>query len=186
MKSLFPTHPKLRGEWAEWQFIARALALGFRVAKPLGDCCRYDVVIDNPTGFHRVQIKSTIVREHGSYRCVCYSSAGYHSYSPHDFDFFAAYVIPEDVWFIIPASAIAASTLTLDPNLRHPRNRYRPYREAWHLLRRPSLLTIHASADPLSDCPITRFSNDSIGSAPALVWFDPTVPPWIDVKGGPS
>lgn len=158
MKKNFPDHPKLRGEWAEWQFIARAFSLGFRVAKPLGDSCRYDVLIDNPTGFHRVQVKSTIVRERDAYRCVYYSSAGYHSYSPRDFDFLAAYVIPEDVWFIIPAGAITTSTITLDPLRRYPGNRFRRYREAWRLLLRPSRLTIHAAADE---------------SSSSFVWLEP-------------
>jgi len=155
----YPPHPKLRGEWAEWQFIARAFAQGFRVAKPLGDCCRYDVLIDNPTGFHRVQIKSTTARDGSSYRCVYFSSAGYHSYSPKDFDFLAAYVIPENVWFIIPSSAISTSTVTLDPLGRNPRNRFRRYREAWPLLREPGRLTVHAAAE--------RFRP------PSFVWVEP-------------
>lgn len=150
----YPRHPKLRGEWAEWQFIARAFALGFRVARPLGDNCRYDLLIDNPTGFHRVQVKSTTVHEPNSsfFRCIYFSSAAYRSYSPADFDFLAAYVVPYDVWFIIPSSAISTFTVTLDPLRLNPRNRYRRYREAWPLLRRPSTLTLHAAADssPLS------------------------------------
>lgn len=161
----FPSHRKLRGEWAEWQFIARAFAQGFRVAKPLGDCCRYDVLIDNPTGFHRVQIKSTTRLVGPSYKCLCMSSvAGNRIYSEDDFDFVAAYVVQADCWFIIPVMAltkkhaVTRGMLSLDPLGRCPRNRFHPYREAWHLLREPGRLTVHAAAE--------RFP-------PSFVWVKP-------------
>ena len=143
----FPSHPKLRGEWAELQFMARAAALGFRIAKPISDCYRWDLIVEHHLGFHRVQVKSTIVRDGDSYRCVYYSSAKYHDYSPDDFDFLAAYIIPEDVWYIIPSSAISTSSITLDPAGHHPSNKYAPYREAWDLLRQPGRFDIKACAD---------------------------------------
>lgn len=142
-----PRHPKLRGEWAELQFMARAAGLGFRIAKPFGDCCRYDFILEHQGGFHRVQVKSTIVRDHGSYRCVYYSSAAFRRYTPDDFDFLAAYVIPEDVWYIIPSAVIATTSITLDPGHNHPGNKYHPYQEAWHLLRQPGTFDISACAD---------------------------------------
>lgn len=36
---------KHRGELAELAFMRRAAALGFAVAKPWGDCDRYDVIV---------------------------------------------------------------------------------------------------------------------------------------------
>jgi hypothetical protein len=55
-------------------------------------------------------------------------------------DFFAAYVIPEDVWYLIPAAVLLRGTqkkaLTLLPaKPKHPeRYKCECYREAWVLL----------------------------------------------------
>ncbi len=163
MKPSYPKHPKLRGEWAQWQFIARAFSKGIRVALPLGDCCHYDVLVDNPTGFHRVQVKSTTFRDRSSYYCNCHSALR-RPYTPQQIDFVAAYVIPEDLWYIIPAEAATVRYMRLDPSGKSKRNRFHRYREAWELLRQPSRLTIHASAE----------------EAPALLWFDPLGLPAIE------
>jgi hypothetical protein len=53
---------------------------------------------------------------------------------PSQIDFVAAYVVPEDSWFIIPAAEIRGKTLFLPPKKRAARSRYGKYREAWHLL----------------------------------------------------
>jgi hypothetical protein len=60
---------KLRGEWAELCFMAAAANHGFRVAKPFGECGRYDTVIERNGVFLRIQVKSTIHRQDGSYIC---------------------------------------------------------------------------------------------------------------------
>jgi PD-(D/E)XK endonuclease len=49
---------KQRGEMAEAAFLAKAAALGFRVAKPWGESSRYDLVVDNGKRLIRVQVKS--------------------------------------------------------------------------------------------------------------------------------
>jgi len=55
-------------------------------------------------------------------------------------DFFAAYIVPEDVWYIIPAAVVLKTKscdLMLCPvkPLRRNRYWYERYREAWKLLR---------------------------------------------------
>src|SRR5437763_15198482 len=49
---------KHRGELAELAFMRRAAALGFAVAKPWGDCDRYDVIVRLGKVFWSVQIKT--------------------------------------------------------------------------------------------------------------------------------
>ncbi|HVP41788.1 MAG TPA: group I intron-associated PD-(D/E)XK endonuclease [Terriglobales bacterium] len=161
-----PSHPKLRGEWAELQFMARAAAQGFRIAKPISDCYRWDLIVEHELGFHRVQVKSTTVKENGSYRCVYFSSAKYHDYSPEDFDFLAAYVVPEDVWYIIPSKEIETSSVTLDVAGRHPGNKYAKYKEAWHLLKRPGRFDIQACADVEYQVPSTQYQAESVAHSP--------------------
>ncbi len=163
-KSKYPSHPKLRGEWAELEFMARAAALGFRIAKPISDCYRWDLIVEHELGFHRVQVKSTMVEENGSYRCVYYSSAKYHDYTPDDFDFLAAYVIPEDAWYIIPSKEIERSSITLDPRGRHPGNKYAKYKEAWGLLKGPGRFDIKACADEVGSGQWAVVGYESPGS----------------------
>jgi len=56
------------------------------------------------------------------------------AYSRGSFDFVAAYVIPEDAWYIVPVDKFAGRvTLILCSNSGEAK--YEEYREAWHLLR---------------------------------------------------
>jgi PD-(D/E)XK endonuclease len=133
MKNI-PRHPKLRGEWAEVHFLARACELGLRVSKPYGDCLPYDFIVEHRGRMFRVQVKSTSYQSPGytGYKCFVKPTKG-KRYAADMIDFIAAYVLPEDVWYIIPFSEVTgASTVRLDP--RNSRNRYRRYREAWDLL----------------------------------------------------
>jgi hypothetical protein len=128
---------KRRGEWSELQFMARAAKEGLRLAKPWGDSSRYDVVVETGGHFVRVQVKSTANRQpNGGYVCGVHPSPGSGLYKRGDFDFLAAYVIPEDVWYIIPAGRIVRpkrTSITLFAT--SPTNDWTPYREAWELLR---------------------------------------------------
>jgi hypothetical protein len=128
-------HPKLRGEWAELRFMARAAEHGLRVSKPFGDCARYDVTVEHHGKFLRVQVKSTQCEKKGYRSYVCdLRRRGTAPYSPESIDFFAVYVIPSDVWYIFPAAVAIGSQarLTLSPALSS--SKHSPYKEAWHLL----------------------------------------------------
>ena len=130
-------HPKLRGEWAELRFMARAAEHGFRVSKPFGDCASYDVTVEHHGQFLRVQVKSTKSVKKGSHSYVCdLRRRDKAPYTPDRVDFFAIYVIPRDLWYIFPAqAAIAANhSLVLSPDL--PDSKHAPYKEAWRLLYR--------------------------------------------------
>jgi PD-(D/E)XK nuclease superfamily protein len=128
---------KRRGEWSELQFMARAAKNGLRLAKPWGDSSRYDVVVETGGHFVRVQVKSTANRQpNGGYVCGVHPCPRSELYKRGDFDFLAAYVIPEDVWFIIPAGVIVCrkkTSVTLYAN--DLASDWAVYREAWDLLR---------------------------------------------------
>jgi len=71
-------------------------------------------------------------------------------YQPSEVDFLAAYVIPEDAWFIFPIQDILDRTSLL----LAPRNWPRPkitdaYREAWHLFRPPGNTRVGTAARSL-------------------------------------
>jgi hypothetical protein len=122
---------KQRGEWAEMCFMARAAAHGLCVAKPYGDSARYDFAIEHEGHFLRVQVKSTKYMRFGSYICHTTSTQPYRA---NQIDFFAAYVIPADAWYILPASALQGKAMVCFSPHRKT-SKYGRYREAWHLLR---------------------------------------------------
>jgi hypothetical protein len=126
---------KQRGEWAELLFMAQAAERGFNVSKPWGDSARYDVSVELNGRFLRVQIKSTSApRGDAGYICTL-KRTGIAYYTVEDVDFFAIYVVPEKVWYILPASIV----LRLRSNIRlAPGNKgqkYEPFMEAWNLFR---------------------------------------------------
>jgi PD-(D/E)XK nuclease superfamily protein len=126
-------HAKARGEWAELRFMTRATELGLRVTKPWGDNAPYDLVIDCAGHFLRIQVKCTRYRRGQSYKCHLDSNG--HPYRPGQLDFFAAYVIPADTWYILPIKATHGQPdILLTPHSNHAK--YEKYKEAWQLLRR--------------------------------------------------
>ena len=89
----------------ELNFMSRAAERGFNVSKPWGDSARYDVAIERGGHFLRVQVKSTIARAYGGY-VVAIKSSRCQYYTANQVDFFAVFVILEDVWYILPAKII--------------------------------------------------------------------------------
>jgi hypothetical protein len=139
---------KMRGEWAEMCFMKRAAEHGLQVNKPWGEMARFDFVIGHHGQFVRVQVKSTLYQEYGGYSCSV--RGGHRPYIGDVFDFVAALVIPEDLWFIIPAALIhGRGTLKLHPN--RAESEFGPYQEAWHLLRsEPDI--VPATIDRIEAC----------------------------------
>lgn len=125
---------KKRGEWAELVFAYRAMERGFRLWRPWGESCGYDWIIEQESrNFARVQVKSTTFSEGDGYSCSLKDSKGV--YKKNTFDFVAAYVIPVDVWYILPEKLVRGMwSVGLHPELA--KSKYGGYQEAWHLLRR--------------------------------------------------
>ena len=82
--------------------------------------------------FVRVQVKSTMFKDRGGYSCTVRGSDG--PYEGDPFEYLAAYVFQEDLWYIIPAEMVVGQgSIALYPKLKGAK--YGPYKEAWHLLR---------------------------------------------------
>jgi hypothetical protein len=125
-------HPKLRGEWAELRFMAAAAEHGLHVTKPWGETAQYDFAVENEGRFVRVQVKSTGFKDRGGYSCSVRGSRG--AYVGNAFDFLAAYVVPEDVWFIVPRNVVHGKrSIALYPHLK--KSKYGQYKNAWELLK---------------------------------------------------
>jgi hypothetical protein len=124
---------KQRGEWVELLFMTVAAGLGFTVAKPFGDSARYDVIVENAGRFLRMQVKSTDMWRGGSYICQLHMCG--RLYTAKDIDYFAIYVLPLDLWYIIPARTLEGlSAVVLSPHRKG--HKYERYMENWWLLTR--------------------------------------------------
>ena len=127
------TNCKLRGEWAEMYFMTCAAERGIHVSRPYGESTHFDFVVGDKGCLLRVQVKSTLRRYFNGYGCNVRGSKST-VYSADAFDFLAILVIPERVWYIIPAELGAGKAqLFLSP--ADPKSKYAPYKEAWRLLR---------------------------------------------------
>jgi hypothetical protein len=130
---------KERGEWVELQFMAQAASRGHHISKPWGDSRPYDVGVEHGAHYIRVQVKSSTNRSGAGYLCGFTPGRRSQDYTLDRIDLFATYVIPENVWYLIPASVLLGakrkSALTLCP-VTTGRNgcKYERYREAWFLL----------------------------------------------------
>jgi len=138
---------KRRAEISELAFALAAARQGFGISKPFGDSERYDIILDpahvdcrKPQGrprLVRVQVKSSTTLLHGLYRVATKRNIRGRNiaYTLAEIDFFAAYVIPEDSWFIFPLQHILGQTsLLLNPKSRRRAHCNDRYREAWDLL----------------------------------------------------
>ena len=125
---------KKRGAWVELLFMTQASKRGFSVSKPWGDSELYDVVLELEGSFLRVQVKSTDAWTGRSYICGLTPGGG-RSYTSKDLDYFGIYVLPDDVWYIFPASRlIGKRAITLSPHRTREDCESEWYREAWSLL----------------------------------------------------
>ena len=141
---------KRRGELAELAFMLWATTLGFAVSKPYGDSERYDFITDShepglmPKLF-RVQVKCSTTLLNGQYHINAHRRINGRAipYKLTEIDFIAAYILPEDTWYLIPLADILNITSLLFRSQKDPTpSLYDRYREAWHLLREPDGLTI--------------------------------------------
>lgn len=133
----FSSRTKQQGEWAEVCFVAAALRRGLHVAKPYGDSCRYDFLVDSGvrSKISRVQVKSVSVANGSSFRItLSRGGGGKTGYLLRDLDYIAAYVIPHNAWYIIPIAAVAGlKSVRLCPH-RPSSCRLERYRDAWNSL----------------------------------------------------
>jgi len=129
--------PKVRGEWVEMKFMVRAAETGLMVSKPYGDSAHFDFVVGQSERLHRVQVRGTSSYIHScSFICSMTWGNPRQRYAPGDFDFLAVYVIPCDMWYVIPMAALQPVpwNVSLYPHNPNSRGKQEKYREAFHLL----------------------------------------------------
>jgi len=129
-----------QGEWTELRFMSEAVRRGFTVLRPWNRSSVYDVVLEQGRRFPRVQVKSAgLARklkwarpERGAIY-VFNTRRHEGGYRKGNIDFYALYIVPRDVWYIVPYADIGAvQILCVFPDSR--KHRLERYRGAWELL----------------------------------------------------
>jgi len=130
-----------QGDLAEAAFVLKAMSLGLVVAKPFGQNHRYDFMVDGGSGLWRVQVKASSHMSWGSYHaCISRKKAGIKvAYTESELDFVVVLIVPEQTWYVLPVRVVVGRMALMfrGQNLKHHRDPYAYYREAWHLLREP-------------------------------------------------
>jgi hypothetical protein len=135
-----PRNAKAKGDLAEIAFLYKAADLGFGVAQPYGDKERYDFILDSGERFWRVQVRSTSYFEpdRNSYTVnASHNEKGrkVKIYQAKEIDFFAAYIVPVDAWYIVPVNQLGSLRfLRLYPFGCNWGGCFEAFREAWHLM----------------------------------------------------
>ena len=112
------------------------------MCKPWGDTRAYDVGIEHGPNFIRVQVKSTSCKiGRGFSRQFMPNRHKKQDYSLGQLDLFAAYVIPEDVWYLIPGAVLlgrrrktSVMLFPVVPPTRRSTFQCECYKEAWEIL----------------------------------------------------
>jgi PD-(D/E)XK endonuclease len=131
--------PKQLGEMAEAEFVAKAVGMGFVVAKPWGDSEPYDFILNvrREFNFWRVQVKSAHTA--GEDGICSFRAYDQHQqpYSAEDIDALVAYARPSKAWYVFPVRVVEGlKSLKLYPCSRKRRSKYEKWREAWEILRK--------------------------------------------------
>ncbi len=128
---------RLKGDIGEAQFLVEALKLNFSILKPWSDK-RYDFVLEKDGKFIRIQIKSchTIQKMPKCTRYSCNLQGGYYGdrlISCKEIDYLVAYIVPENIWYIIPSKYIEGmKCLHFYPNSKNPSTSFtEQFRNNW-------------------------------------------------------
>jgi PD-(D/E)XK nuclease superfamily protein len=121
------TNSKAEAERAKLSFGHKAESLGFGVYETVGENPPYDFIIDNGPDLLRVQVKamqSVADLNHLDLGPINSDRRGFKPrtgcrgrndqlYTANETDFVAAYIVPEDTWYIIPISPKAVANAEL-------------------------------------------------------------------------
>jgi len=130
-------NPKRRGSQYESAFVTQALKRGLDILEPYGDYMPYDVMVQNGDGrILRVQVKGTSSQIKGKpgYKVIAASGNTTKTpINPEEVDVLAAYVEPEDTWYLIPVKKLTGNvSVYLNPNTKL-NGRYEVWKEAWNV-----------------------------------------------------
>lgn len=126
-----------QGLFAESVFITECIKRNIEIAQPIVDKWGYDFII-HYHGYIKVQVKSCSAADIRYPNKPTYKinvRKGKHSrdsYNEGDFDLLACYIIPLDIWYLIPFKDITATTIRINPS--GVKDRYNLYKDNFSLI----------------------------------------------------
>ena len=140
-RGILKQNTKSTGELAELAYMYVAGKNGIANAKPYGDSLPFDQIAITPGLYHlhKVQVRCTAHSKNFIYAVSLMKSGGTKRYEPHEFDFLAALILPEDAWYIIPYEELPPTNeVYLHPRLQPGQvlGRCDAFRDRWDLLKK--------------------------------------------------
>ena len=112
--------------------MTNAAERGFNVSRPWGESTRYDVTLEREGRFLRVQVKCSSNWIGWGYVCPLHGF-GHRLYKSDEVDYFAIFVVPDEVWYIFPMKRVLGMrAVVVAPHRKD--HKYDRYREAWWIL----------------------------------------------------
>ncbi len=105
--------------------------LGIPVLKPWGDSRPYDFAVE---GWRLWKVQVKCATSFRGTRCECAGCGSGELYTLDDIDFLAAYVVSENLWYIVPADAFVPRVTVHFNYGPKSQGMFEIYREAWCLL----------------------------------------------------
>jgi hypothetical protein len=126
-----------QGIFAEFAFATKCLKHNIEIAKPLIDVHGYDYLINVNDNWLKIQVKSTSkpdtrYNKETSFKIQCRKGATSTAYNENDFHFCAAYIIPFDLFYIIPISELNKTTIRI--NTESEKCKFNKYKDNFRLL----------------------------------------------------
>jgi hypothetical protein len=85
-----------------------------------------------------VQVKSAHTSATNGYSFHACGNVQSRRYTPRDIDFLVGYVVPDNVWYVLPIELFSNITgVKVFPSSKRRMSRYGLYREAWHYFGEP-------------------------------------------------
>ena len=120
------------GAIAESKFITQCLERDFEPHVPTTPM-PWDFIVTCPAGILKVQIKSTSIKvSANSYSISTCTGRTHKEKMDNTLDVVGCYVIPEDMWWILPREAVTGVTMKLNVS-SISKSKYKKYQENWSI-----------------------------------------------------
>ena len=139
-----PKNTKRDGTLYEQRFVVRALEHGLEPHPTTGEYLQHDFLLGNAAGtVYKVQIKGTSRPEYSRgakesrstprYRIIAGRGHNKESLDCSKVDVLAAYVAPNDAWYLIPCLKLRSKGVWVYPDVENSRAYYEQFREKWDM-----------------------------------------------------
>lgn len=115
---------KSKGDLGQAMVVADVLKRGYKVALPLGEDWRYDLIIQRDSELLKVQCKYVTAKNNVvKARCETHDGRNYYKYTDRDLDYMAIYDSVSDRCYYIASSYINEGRSSISLRLDKPKNK---------------------------------------------------------------